>query len=86
MDWSTSRRERQSRSFGRSVPWWSYSCTHFLEQVVPVDAAVMEFGRLCMSGLHPDPTNILIAAASAALTYKTAVLVGRWAAADGFRG
>ena len=49
-------------------------------------AAVMEFGRLCMSGLHPDPTNILIAAASAALTYKTAVLVGRWAAADGFRG
>jgi precorrin-6B methylase 2 len=44
MDWSTSRRERQSRSFGRSVPWWSYSCTHFLEQVVPVDAAVLEFG------------------------------------------
>lgn len=44
MDWSTSRRTRQSSSFGRPVPWWSYSCTHFLQQVVAEDASVLEFG------------------------------------------
>lgn len=45
-------------------------------------ALVMEFGRLWMSGLHPDLTNILIAAASAALTHRLAILVTRWSIAD----
>lgn len=44
LDWPASRDEQRSRSFGRSIPWWSYSCTHFLEQVVPVEASVLEFG------------------------------------------
>ena len=43
-DWMTSRRTRTAAQFGSPVPWWSYGCTSFLDQVVPPNARVLELG------------------------------------------
>jgi hypothetical protein len=43
-DWMASRNSRRSEQFGEPVPWWAYSCTAFLDQVVPIDASVLELG------------------------------------------
>lgn len=61
MDWSASRHDRQSRAFGRSIPWWSYGCTHFLQQVVPVEAAVLEFGSGASTAWWLDRGNRVVA-------------------------
>ena len=61
MDWSRSRHDRQSMAFGRSIPWWSYGCTHFLQQVVPVEAAVLEFGAGASTAWWLDRGNRVVA-------------------------
>ena len=43
-DWLSSRRSSRSVQFGVPVPWWAYSCTDFLDQVLPTDARVLELG------------------------------------------
>lgn len=43
-DWLASRRAGRSVQFGAPVPWWAYSCTDFLDQVLPTDAHVLELG------------------------------------------
>ena len=42
-------------------------------------AGVMETGKLFFAQKHPDPTNVLIAAAAAALAYRLAAQIHRWA-------
>ena len=44
LDWGTSRHNSESRNSFGALPWWSYSCTHFLDQVVPTEATVLEIG------------------------------------------
>ena len=44
LDWTTSRQRAESKNFLGAIPWWSYSCTHFLDQVVPTDATILEIG------------------------------------------
>ena len=41
-------------------------------------ALVMEAGKLFVPGKHPDPTDVLIAAAAACLAYMTASTITRW--------
>ncbi|MBI4883350.1 MAG: class I SAM-dependent methyltransferase [Actinobacteria bacterium] len=43
-DWPASRRSGRAERFGSPVPWWAYSCTAFLDQVVPTTARVLELG------------------------------------------
>ena len=43
-DWNSSRKARRSLAFGRPVPWWPYSATTFVDQVVATDATVLEIG------------------------------------------
>ena len=44
MNWEASRKShRSSDSFG-AIPWWSYSCTYFLDQVIPKEWTVLELG------------------------------------------
>jgi predicted O-methyltransferase YrrM len=43
-DWLASRRAGRAVQFGVPVPWWAYSCTDFLDQVLPTDATVLELG------------------------------------------
>ena len=43
-------------------------------------ALVMELGKLFVPGKHPDPTNVLIAAAASAAGYVISTLSYRWAA------
>ncbi len=44
LDWMASRHRSESRNFLGPIPWWSYACTHFLDQVVPIEATVLEIG------------------------------------------
>ena len=44
VDWMQSRRRQRSTQFDHSVPWWSYGCTTFLDQVVSTDARILELG------------------------------------------
>ena len=44
LDWSASRDQSESNDFLGPIPWWSYSCTHFLDQVVTTDATILEIG------------------------------------------
>ena len=44
LDWMTSRHQSDSRNFLGPIPWWSYACTHFLDQVVPIEATILEIG------------------------------------------
>lgn len=44
LDWSTSRHTQRSEAFDQPMPWWSYGCTHFLQQTIAPDASVLEFG------------------------------------------
>jgi VanZ family protein len=46
--------------------------------IAAVLGGIMEGGKLFAPGNHPDPTNVLIAGASAALTYFAVNLVYRW--------
>ena len=44
MNWQHSRRNGASVNLSGPTPWWSYSCTDFLDQVVPISASVLEIG------------------------------------------
>jgi len=44
LGWLSSRKSGESTDFCGPVPWWSYSCTHFLDQVVPRNSRVLELG------------------------------------------
>jgi hypothetical protein len=44
MNWQQSRREGKSLDLDGPTPWWSYSCTDFLDQVVPTTSSVLEIG------------------------------------------
>jgi hypothetical protein len=44
LDWCESRRLGKSINAFGPVPWWSYSCTDFLDQLLPVGASVLELG------------------------------------------
>jgi VanZ family protein len=41
-------------------------------------AAAVEMGKLFVSVLHPDPTNVLIAAAAAVLGWRCCIQLARW--------
>jgi len=43
-DWTKSRAAGRAEAFGEPLPWWSYSCTTFLDQVVAPSAKILEFG------------------------------------------
>lgn len=43
-DWEISRKSGKSIDSHGSIPWWSYSATHFLDQVIPKDWRVLEVG------------------------------------------
>ncbi len=64
------------------VGWWLHSAHRARAGAgVPVTlavalAAIVEAGKLFVAGKHPDPTNVLIAGAAAALAFTAA----RWAA------
>lgn len=49
-------------------------------------AAVFEAGKLFLAGLHPDPTNVLIAVAAAAAALKLVALLDRAATASANHG
>jgi hypothetical protein len=44
LGWTESRLQRRSIDEGRPIPWIPYSCGHFLDQVVPTDAHILEIG------------------------------------------
>ncbi len=44
INWQQSRREGKSLDLDGPIPWWSYSCTSFLDQVVPTTSSVLEIG------------------------------------------
>ena len=44
LDWMSSRHQSDSKNFLGPIPWWSYACTHFLDQVVPIEATILEIG------------------------------------------
>jgi hypothetical protein len=44
MNWQQSRQEGKSLDLDGPIPWWSYSCTSFLDQVVPTTSSVLEIG------------------------------------------
>lgn len=44
MNWQESRKEGKSFNLSGPIPWWSYSCSDFLEQVVPTNSTVLEIG------------------------------------------
>jgi hypothetical protein len=44
MNWQQSRQEGKSLDLDGPTPWWSYSCTSFLDQVVPTTSSVLEIG------------------------------------------
>ena len=44
MNWQQSRRDGKSLNLSGPTPWWSYGCTDFLDQVVPITSSVLEIG------------------------------------------
>ena len=44
MNWQQSRRDGKSLTLSGPTPWWSYSCTDFLDQVVPTTSSILEIG------------------------------------------
>ena len=44
LDWSASRRARRAVAWGRPVPWWSYGCTSFVDQVISPQKSVLDIG------------------------------------------
>jgi hypothetical protein len=45
LGWLESRRSKTSVDFlGNAIPWWTYSCTDYLNQVVRASAKIIEFG------------------------------------------
>lgn len=44
LDWNASRSSRTSTAFGQPIPWWSYSASSFIDQIVPTEASVLEIG------------------------------------------
>jgi len=43
-DWISSRRTRTSTAFGAPIPWWSYSATSVIDQIVSTAGSVLEIG------------------------------------------
>ena len=43
-DWEKSRQSKESKCFSRFLPWWSYSASSFVDQVVPTNYSVLELG------------------------------------------
>ena len=44
LDWPSSRRARRSVAWGSPVPWWSYGCTSFVDQVISPQKSVLDIG------------------------------------------
>ncbi len=44
LGWLESRKSRRSIDAFGPVPWWTYSCTHYLDQMISTDSSVIEFG------------------------------------------
>jgi precorrin-6B methylase 2 len=66
VDWNASRQKQRSEAFGRALPWWSYGCTHFLQQVVAPNARVLEFGSGASTSWWLERGNTVVSLESSA--------------------
>lgn len=44
LDWSASRSARRAVAWGRPIPWWTYGCTSFVDQVISPKKSVLDIG------------------------------------------
>jgi hypothetical protein len=60
IDWNTSRETKKAVPHEKPIPWWTYSCIQFVDQMIPTSSTILEIGVGNSSLYWMDRGNCLV--------------------------